>query len=101
MTEPINENKPINTTPKELTDVFKEIMQDVLEDTMEDVMGTSLAMEESNFDEMMDLFGTVVMIRAIARLCNVPYLREQEMAAKRKQKREEAKNEKRKNTPKV
>lgn len=73
----------------QVSDIIKDVIQDVIEDTMEDIMGTEFLLEESNMDEVMDLFGTVVMIRAIARLCNIPHLKEQERHARRQQKKQE------------
>ncbi|ASZ77774.1 hypothetical protein HOT53_gp022 [Salmonella phage SH9] len=37
-------------------------------------MGTSFLLEESGFDEVMDLIRTVVMVRAIARVFQIPRL---------------------------
>ena len=41
---------------------------------MEDVVDTSFLLEESGFDEVMDLIGTVIRVRAIARIFQIPHL---------------------------
>ena len=79
----------MNPRAKAVHDAINEIIQDVIQDTMEDVMGTSFILEESGFDEMMDLIGTVVMVRAIARIFQIPHLREQERHVKRQQKKKQ------------
>ena len=68
--KPFQEPLPLEMNPrtKAIHDAINEIIQDVIEDTMEDVMGTSFLLEESGFDEVMDLIGTVIMVRAIARI---------------------------------
>lgn len=68
--KPFKEPLPLEMNPraKAIYDAINEIIQDVIEDTIEDVMGTSFLLEESDFDEVMDLIGTVVMVRAIARI---------------------------------
>lgn len=80
----------MNPRAKAVHDAINEIIQDVIQDTMEDVMGTSFILEESGFDEMMDLIGTVIMVRTIARIFQIPHLREQEGYVKRQQKKEQA-----------
>lgn len=75
---------PLEMTPraKAVHSAINEIIQDVIQDTMEDVMGTSFLLEESGFDEMMDLIGTVIMVRAIARIFQISYLLEHERYVK-------------------
>ena len=89
--KPFQEPMPLEMNPraKAVHDAINEIIQDVIQDTMEDVMGTSFLLEESGFDEMMDLVGTVIMVRAIARIFQIPHLREHERHVKRQQKKEQ------------
>ena len=90
--KPFQEPLPLEMSPKAkaVQNAINEVIQDVIQDTMEDVMGTSFILEESGFDEMMDLIGTVVMVRAIARIFQIPHLREQERHVKRQQEKEQA-----------
>lgn len=74
--EPVNFE--IDSRTKAIHDAINEIIQDVIEDTIEDVMGTSFLLEESGFDEVMDLIGTVIMVRAIARIFQIPGLQEKQ-----------------------
>lgn len=89
--KPFQEPLPLEMNPraKAIHDAINEIIQDVIEDTMEDVMGTSFLLEESGFDEVMDLIGTVVMVRAIARIFQIPGLQEKQRDVKRQQKKEQ------------
>lgn len=84
--KPFQEPMPLEMTPraKAVHDAINEIIQDVIQDTIEDVMGTSFILEESGFDEMMDLVGTVIMVRAIARIFQIPHLRRHERYVKQK-----------------
>ncbi|AXC40348.1 hypothetical protein HOT65_gp077 [Salmonella phage S133] len=74
--KPFQEPLPLELSPeaKAIHDAINEIIQDVIEDTMEDVMGTSFLIEESGFDEVMDLIGTVIMVRAIAMVFQISRL---------------------------
>ncbi|EJT0117360.1 hypothetical protein NVX19_003636 [Salmonella enterica] len=96
--KPFQEPLPLEMNPraKAVHDAINEIIQDVIQDTMEDVMGTSFILEESGFDEVMDLIGTVVMVRAIARIFQIPQLREQDRHVRRQQKKEQARRSVRK-----
>ncbi|YP_009966104.1 receptor blocking protein [Escherichia phage H8] len=87
--KPFQEPLPLEMNPraKAVHDAVNEIIQDVIEDTMEDVMGTSFILEESGFDEVMDIIGTVVMVRAICRIFQIPGLQEKQRANARKIKR--------------
>lgn len=84
--KPFQEPMPLEMTPraKAVHSAINEIIQDVIQDTMEDVMGTSFLLEESGFDEMMDLIGTVIMVRAISRIFQIPHLQEHERYVKQK-----------------
>lgn len=86
--KPFQEPMPLEMNPraKAVHDAINEIIQGAIQDTMEDVMGTSFLLEESGFDEMMDLVGTVIMVRAIARIFQIPHLREHERYVKQKKK---------------
>ncbi|ECT4067552.1 hypothetical protein EVA08_13885 [Salmonella enterica subsp. enterica serovar Derby] len=92
--EPVNFE--IDPRTKAIHDAINEIIQDVIEDTMEDVMGTSFLLEESGFDEIMDLIGTVIMVRAIARIFQIPGLQEKQRDVRRQQKKEQARGSVRK-----
>lgn len=59
-------------------------------------MGTSFLLEESGFDEVMDLIGTVLMVRAIARIFQIPGLQEKQRDVRRQQKKEQARRSVRK-----
>ena len=74
--KPFQEPLPLELSPraKAIHDAINEIIQDVVQDTIEDVMGTSFLLEESGMDEVMDLIGTVVMVRAISRIYQIPGL---------------------------
>lgn len=85
--EPVNFEIDLRT--KAIHDAINEIIQDVIEDTMEDVIGTSFLLEESGFDEVMDLIGTVIMVRAIARIFQIPGLQEKQRDVRRQQKKEQ------------
>ncbi|AYN56122.1 hypothetical protein STG2_158 [Salmonella phage STG2] len=85
--EPVNFE--LDPRTKAVHDAINEIIQDVIQDTIEDVMGTSFILEESGFDEVMDLIGTVVMVRAIARIYQIPHLREKQRDVRRQQKKEQ------------
>lgn len=82
--EPVNFE--IDPRTKAIHDAINEIIQDVIEDTIEDVMGTSFLLEESGFDEVMDLIGTVIMVRAIARIFQIPGLQEKQRDVRRQKK---------------
>lgn len=92
--EPVNFE--IDPGTKAIHDAINEIIQDVIEDTMEDVMGTSFLLEESGFDEVMDLIGTVIMVRAIARIFQIPGLQEKQRDVRRQQKKEQTRGSVRK-----
>ncbi|EDV1300516.1 hypothetical protein AAC69_002602 [Salmonella enterica subsp. enterica serovar Hadar] len=89
--KPFQEPLPLELSPKAkakaIHDAINEIIQDVIEDIMEDVMGTSFLLEESGFDEVMGLIGTVIRVRAISRIFQIPGLQEQQRANARKIKR--------------
>ncbi|EJO9850402.1 hypothetical protein NVD72_004409 [Salmonella enterica] len=92
--EPVNFE--IDPRTKAIHDAINEIIQDVIEDTIEDVMGTSFLLEESGFDEVMDLIGTVIMVRAIARIFQIPGLQEKQRDVRRQQKKEQTRGSVRK-----
>ena len=96
--KPFQEPLPIELSPKAkaIHDAINEIIQDVIEDTMEDVMGTSFILEESGFDEVMDLIGTVIMVRAISRIFQIPGLQEKQRDVRRQQKKEQTRRSVRK-----
>ncbi|HCH9411547.1 TPA: hypothetical protein NNV62_003798 [Salmonella enterica] len=96
--KPFQEPLPLEMNPraKAIHDAINEIIQDVIEDTIEDVMGTSFLIEESGFDEVMDLIGTVIMVRAIARIFQIPGLQEKQRDVRRQQKKEQTRGSVRK-----
>lgn len=96
--KPFQEPLPLELDPKTkaVHDAINEIIQDVIQDTIEDVMGTSFILEESGFDEVMDLVGTVVMVRAISRIFQIPGLQEKQRNVRRQQKKKQTRRSVRK-----